>query len=60
MSFDDARALVSAPFRALWAQGRELQRAWRSAHTRVQLHALSDRTLSDIGLTRGDIDRLVR
>ena len=60
MGLDDARAWLSAPLRALWAQGRELRRAWRSAHTRVQLHALSDRTLRDIGLSRGDIDSLVR
>ncbi|MGQ0547082.1 MAG: DUF1127 domain-containing protein [Betaproteobacteria bacterium] len=30
------------------------------ARTRAELHALSDRTLRDIGLERGQIERLFR
>lgn len=46
--------------RALWNQGRKLQRAWANERTRAQLHALNDRTLRDIGLHRGQIDSLLR
>jgi uncharacterized protein YjiS (DUF1127 family) len=35
-------------------------RAWREARLRGELHTLSDRTLKDIGLTRGQIDSLFR
>jgi uncharacterized protein YjiS (DUF1127 family) len=35
-------------------------RAWRErAQARAQLHAMSDRNLRDIGLTRGEIDFVV-
>jgi uncharacterized protein YjiS (DUF1127 family) len=34
--------------------------AWREARFRSELHTLSDRTLKDIGLTRGQIDSLFR
>jgi uncharacterized protein YjiS (DUF1127 family) len=34
--------------------------AWRAARARSELHELSDRTLKDIGLTRGQIDALFR
>ena len=35
-------------------------RAWHDARLRGELHTLSDRTLKDIGLTRGQIDSLFR
>ena len=38
----------------------ELFRAWRNARARNQLRELSDRTLKDIGLTRGQIGSLFR
>ncbi|HTG98495.1 MAG TPA: DUF1127 domain-containing protein [Burkholderiales bacterium] len=38
----------------------ELFRRWRAAHARDQLRELSDRTLKDIGLTRGEINSLFR
>jgi uncharacterized protein YjiS (DUF1127 family) len=34
--------------------------AWAAARSRTELHALSDRTLKDIGLCRGQIDSLFR
>jgi len=34
--------------------------AWAAARSRTELHALSDRALKDIGLTRGEIDTLFR
>jgi uncharacterized protein YjiS (DUF1127 family) len=34
--------------------------AWAAARMRKELHALSDRTLKDIGLSRGQIDELFR
>jgi uncharacterized protein YjiS (DUF1127 family) len=37
-----------------------LFRAWRAAGARNELHELSDRTLKDIGLTRGQITSLFR
>ncbi|MGH8723101.1 MAG: DUF1127 domain-containing protein [Burkholderiales bacterium] len=46
--------------RALWNGGRKLQRAWMTLRTRAELHALSDRTLRDIGLSRTQIDSLYR
>jgi len=53
-------ALVLSAARALWNQALRLQRAWAVARTRSELHALSDRTLRDIGVSRGQIDSLVR
>lgn len=35
-------------------------RAWSGARARDELRALSDRTLKDIGLSRGQIDSLFR
>jgi len=35
-------------------------RSWAAARTRSELRLLSDRTLRDIGLERGQIDRLFR
>lgn len=37
-----------------------LWRSWAAARTRSELRMLSDRTLRDIGLERGQIDRLFR
>jgi uncharacterized protein YjiS (DUF1127 family) len=37
-----------------------LLRAWAAARTRTELRGLSDRALRDIGLERGQIDRLYR
>jgi len=37
-----------------------LWRALQAERTRAELRALSDRTLRDIGLERGQIDRLFR
>jgi uncharacterized protein YjiS (DUF1127 family) len=37
-----------------------IYRAWLAGRARTDLHALSDRTLRDIGLRRGDIDALFR
>ena len=53
-------ALAVAAARALWNQGRKLQRAWARERTRAQLQALNDRTLRDIGLSRSEIDSLLR
>jgi uncharacterized protein YjiS (DUF1127 family) len=35
-------------------------RSWAAARNRSELRALSDRTLRDIGLERGEIDSLFR
>ncbi|HEX6295826.1 MAG TPA: DUF1127 domain-containing protein [Burkholderiales bacterium] len=35
-------------------------RCWSAARTRSELRALSDRTLRDIGVERGEIDSLFR
>ena len=53
-------ALVRSGARALWSGGRRLRRAWASLRTRSELHALSDRTLRDIGLSRTQIDSMFR
>jgi uncharacterized protein YjiS (DUF1127 family) len=39
---------------------RDLQRDWRLRRTVETLRALDDRTLSDIGLRRENLDRVVR
>jgi uncharacterized protein YjiS (DUF1127 family) len=39
---------------------KRLLAAWDAAQARRELHALSDRTLKDIGLSRGQIDALYR
>ena len=46
--------------RALWNGWTRLWRSWRMRRARYELHELSDRTLSDIGLRRGEIDALFR
>ena len=53
-------ALVRSGARALWSGGLRLRRAWASLRTRSELHALSDRTLRDIGLSRNQIDSMFR
>jgi uncharacterized protein YjiS (DUF1127 family) len=53
-------ALVRSGARALWNGGLRLRRAWASLRTRSELHALSDRTLRDIGLSRTQIDSMFR
>ena len=53
-------ALAGSAARALRNQALRLQRAWAVVHTRTELHALSDRTLRDIGLRRSEIDSLIR
>ena len=53
-------ALALSAARALWNQALRLQRAWTVARTRTELNALSDRTLKDIGLSRGQIDSMYR
>jgi len=37
-----------------------IRKLWLAARWRSELHALSDQTLKDIGLTRGQIDSLFR
>jgi len=37
-----------------------LFKQWRAARARSELHELSDRTLRDIGLNRGQINSLFR
>jgi len=39
---------------------KRLSAALAAARSRTELHALSDRTLKDIGLSRGQIDALFR
>jgi uncharacterized protein YjiS (DUF1127 family) len=39
---------------------KRLIAAWDAARARNELHSLSDRTLKDIGLSRGQIDSLYR
>ena len=39
---------------------KRLFAAWAAARSRTELRALSDRTLKDIGLSRGQIDSLLR
>ena len=46
--------------RIFWKKCLELLDAWRAARARDELHGLSDRTLKDIGLTRGQIGSLFR
>jgi uncharacterized protein YjiS (DUF1127 family) len=46
--------------RILWKKCREYLAAWRAARARDELRHLSDRTLKDIGLTRGQIGSLFR
>jgi len=44
----------------LWRHCLKLLRAWQSARARRELLELSDRTLKDIGVRRGDIESLFR
>ena len=46
--------------RTLWEHCLKVFRAWRAARARNELHELSDRTLKDIGITRGQINSLFR
>ena len=39
---------------------KRLFAAWAAARSRRELHALSDRTLKDIGLSRAEVDALFR
>lgn len=39
---------------------KRLLAAWAAARSRSELHALSDHLLKDIGVRRGDIERLFR
>ena len=39
---------------------KRLCTAWAAARSREELRTLSDRTLKDIGLSRGQIERLFR
>ena len=51
-------ARVEAGVLGLWKLLLTAHRAWTAARARNELRQLSDRTLKDIGLTRGEIDRL--
>jgi uncharacterized protein YjiS (DUF1127 family) len=46
--------------RTLWKSWLGLLRGWKAARERSELRALSDRTLKDIGLSRGQIEQLFR
>ena len=46
--------------RTLWKSCCGLFHAWRAARRRSELRELSDRTLKDIGLSRGQIEQLFR
>ena len=50
----------AAAVRRLWQALRATHRSFQASRARHELHALSDRTLKDIGLTRGQIDSLFR
>jgi len=45
---------------SLWHHLLKLLRAWQAARARRELLELSDRTLKDIGVRRGDIPSLFR
>ena len=53
-------ALAVAGCRAVTALGKRLAAAQRRAQARRELYALSDRSLTDIGLDRNQIERLFR
>ena len=44
----------------LWNEWLRMWGAWRARRARQELHELSDRTLNDIGLRRGEIESLFR
>lgn len=46
--------------RILWQHCLKLLDAWRAARARDELRELSDRTLKDIGVPRGEINSLFR
>ncbi|HYX67179.1 MAG TPA: DUF1127 domain-containing protein [Burkholderiales bacterium] len=47
------------PMNSLASIFRRMRSRWRAERARRELHALSDRTLQDIGLRRADIDPIV-
>lgn len=49
-------SLAGAAMRALRARLLGIHRAWMTQRTRTELHALSDRTLRDIGVSTVTID----
>jgi len=52
---------AAAGFAGVVARVTAMIAAWKDARiTRRELHALTDRELSDIGLTRSDIERVAR
>ena len=51
------RSRLAAAVRDRWQQ---LRQEYRRRATARLLHGLEDRTLKDIGLTRGEIDSIVR
>ncbi len=51
---------AAGAFRKLGKGVLAVYRSFEVSRARSELHALSDRTLKDIGLTRGQIDSLFR
>jgi uncharacterized protein YjiS (DUF1127 family) len=51
---------IQAALRALRQGWLRIHAAWSAERARIELRALSDRTLKDIGLHRSQIDSLYR